>query len=121
MMASGSGLTDSACRAGALRHRMPRCTGYDVKKAGIENRQPAGYGGGNYVRRIGRARTTGVLSIQVIWVWRGAITMPARCLFAPGRSEEHTSELQSLMRISYAVFCLEKKNTHAQHNKTAHK
>src|SRR3546814_7807774 len=28
-----------------------------------------------------------------------------------GRSEEHTSELQSLMRISYAVFCLQKKNT----------
>src|SRR3546814_4678715 len=28
----------------------------------------------------------------------------------PGRSEEHTSELQSLMRISYAVFCLDKKN-----------
>src|SRR3546814_7375249 len=30
---------------------------------------------------------------------------------APHRSEEHTSELQSLMRISYAVFCLKKKNT----------
>src|SRR3546814_9562163 len=29
-----------------------------------------------------------------------------------GRSEEHTSELQSLMRISYAVFCLKTKNTH---------
>src|SRR3546814_2162881 len=29
-----------------------------------------------------------------------------------GRSEEHTSELQSLMRISYAVFCLKKKNTY---------
>src|SRR3546814_3716389 len=28
-----------------------------------------------------------------------------------GRSEEHTSELQSLMRISYAVFCLKKNNT----------
>src|SRR3546814_4356315 len=28
---------------------------------------------------------------------------------SPGRSEEHTSELQSLMRISYAVFCLKKK------------
>src|SRR3546814_9003187 len=28
------------------------------------------------------------------------------------RSEEHTSELQSLMRISYAVFCLKKKNEH---------
>src|SRR3546814_1646938 len=30
-------------------------------------------------------------------------------LFQDGRSEEHTSELQSLMRISYAVFCLKKK------------
>src|SRR3546814_2011817 len=30
-----------------------------------------------------------------------------------GRSEEHTSELQSLMRISYAVFCLKKKNKKA--------
>src|SRR3546814_11596111 len=30
-----------------------------------------------------------------------------------GRSEEHTSELQSLMRISYAVFCLKKKNTYS--------
>src|SRR3546814_1518108 len=32
-------------------------------------------------------------------------------LWAPGRSEEHTSELQSLMRISYAVFCLKKTTT----------
>src|SRR3546814_7109245 len=31
--------------------------------------------------------------------------------FKSARSEEHTSELQSLMRISYAVFCLKKKNT----------
>src|SRR3546814_7144656 len=31
-----------------------------------------------------------------------------------GRSEEHTSELQSLMRISYAVFCLKKKNTNKE-------
>src|SRR3546814_1100860 len=39
-----------------------------------------------------------------------------------GRSEEHTSELQSLMRISYAVFCLKKKKkikteNHKQHNR----
>src|SRR3546814_9272496 len=34
-------------------------------------------------------------------------------IFMAARSEEHTSELQSLMRISYAVFCLKKKtNTH---------
>src|SRR3546814_2964615 len=32
------------------------------------------------------------------------------------RSEEHTSELQSLMRISYAVFCLKKKITHIYNN-----
>src|SRR3546814_7053400 len=37
------------------------------------------------------------------WIW----TIPARSR----RSEEHTSELQSLMRISYAVFCLKKKRT----------
>src|SRR3546814_7326817 len=35
----------------------------------------------------------------------------------PDRSEEHTSELQSLMRISYAVFCLKKKKRE-QHEKT---
>src|SRR3546814_10110308 len=33
-----------------------------------------------------------------------------RNLIMKNRSEEHTSELQSLMRISYAVFCLKKKN-----------
>src|SRR3546814_8789402 len=34
------------------------------------------------------------------------------------RSEEHTSELQSLMRISYAVFCLKKKKKPRQHTET---
>src|SRR3546814_2706395 len=36
-----------------------------------------------------------------------------------GRSEEHTSELQSLMRISYAVFCLKKKKT-KKHSQAQH-
>src|SRR3546814_1030418 len=36
------------------------------------------------------------------------------------RSEEHTSELQSLMRISYAVFCLKKKTKQYQITKTSH-
>src|SRR3546814_5145173 len=35
------------------------------------------------------------------------------------RSEEHTSELQSLMRISYAVFCLKKKNNRKTVNNTS--
>src|SRR3546814_2554766 len=39
------------------------------------------------------------------WRWR----LRARPALPLGRSEEHTSELQSLMRISYAVFCLKKK------------
>src|SRR3546814_9304675 len=48
--------------------------------------------------------------------------LPGALMDAPGvraeqhRSEEHTSELQSLMRISYAVFCLQKKKT--EYNKT---
>src|SRR3546814_2733737 len=43
------------------------------------------------------------------------ISIDAGCRRAPARdrSEEHTSELQSLMRISYAVFCLIKKNTNS--------
>src|SRR3546814_2808846 len=46
--------------------------------------------------------------------WRavsdGSAKHPVRPGEILGRSEEHTSELQSLMRISYAVFCLKKKN-----------
>src|SRR3546814_9893606 len=40
-----------------------------------------------------------------------AVGGPLPALRVAGRSEEHTSELQSLMRISYAVFCLKKKTT----------
>src|SRR3546814_9194205 len=45
--------------------------------------------------------------------WRRVNFSPAaiRICCCTKRSEEHTSELQSLMRISYAVFCLKKKNT----------
>src|SRR3546814_7894530 len=45
-------------------------------------------------------------------VWACKYALPH--MLARGRSEEHTSELQSLMRISYAVFCLKKK----KNNKT---
>src|SRR3546814_9763722 len=41
----------------------------------------------------------------------GRYLLPASAASALARSEEHTSELQSLMRISYAVFCLKKKKT----------
>src|SRR3546814_3989362 len=41
--------------------------------------------------------------------WRDMAASPVLAVLV-ARSEEHTSELQSLMRISYAVFCLKKKN-----------
>src|SRR3546814_7899595 len=47
------------------------------------------------------------------------LIVPASFSLASGRSEEHTSELQSLMRISYAVFCLKKKNKKTHQNKTS--
>src|SRR3546814_9131389 len=55
---------------------------------------------------------------------REALPSPLIDRPAPDRSEAHTSELQSLMRISYAVFCLKKKNNKAQyqtHTTTEHK
>src|SRR3546814_5978537 len=48
--------------------------------------------------------TCPVVSVQVAGATNSASATPSR-------SEEHTSELQSLMRISYAVFCLQKKIT----------
>src|SRR3546814_9724411 len=44
-----------------------------------------------------------------------AATPSASASTSRGRSEEHTSELQSLMRISYAVFCLKKKKKNIRH------
>src|SRR3546814_10009802 len=49
----------------------------------------------------------------------GAFTPTCSAKHLPGyRSEEHTSELQSLMRISYAVFCLKTNNTTQTHNQS---
>src|SRR3546814_1535651 len=60
-----------------------------------------------------RVRQDGVPRLGGTVAFRGP--MPAESSLpsveSATRSEEHTSELQSLMRISYAVFCLKKKNT----------
>src|SRR3546814_7614900 len=45
-----------------------------------------------------------------LYVGRVAVEKNIEAFLDAGRSEEHTSELQSLMRISYAVFCLKKTN-----------
>src|SRR3546814_7336709 len=52
---------------------------------------------------IEKARPDDDVSFMLLWERHGALR--------EWRSEEHTSELQSLMRISYAVFCLKKKKT----------
>src|SRR3546814_2936335 len=53
-----------------------------------------------------RADRTGLLFALLIGTWKIGQAL---------RSEEHTSELQSLMRISYAVFCLKKQTYTTQH------
>src|SRR3546814_3765915 len=78
-------------------------------------------------RTVSRALAASILSFTTGLVSASAVvshTDPHQAPCAPiaiaaaicRRSEEHTSELQSLMRISYAVFCLKKKNiTHPKH------
>src|SRR3546814_2409332 len=62
------------------------------------------------VRRI--AQTNGLLpAVTVAQVLESALAEGERGALIHGRSEEHTSELQSLMRNSYAVFCWKKKHS----------
>src|SRR3546814_4475146 len=63
---------------------------------------------------VGRAEDPGVARQGADQPAGGAAARRADGIARPRhrRSEEHTSELQSLMRISYAVFCLKKKTTH---------
>src|SRR3546814_2288374 len=65
------------------------------------------------VRRMIRARQTCFCGEP-----RAATIASSRFVSGAVRSEEHTSELQSLMRISYAVFCLKKKKHYILDNKT---
>src|SRR3546814_8818457 len=70
----------------------------------------------SWVSRSERPRTNRSMRIlrsasgQVLTVF----STPAKLLIWVVRSEEHTSELQSLMRNSYAVFCLKQKHKHKQ-------
>src|SRR3546814_7808468 len=80
------------------------------------------------VGRIALERLAGIVAVGLQQggdASRQAVAPPHRQHEAEGdsdggteRSEEHTSELQSLMRTSYAVFCLKKKNTPPTNNNT---
>src|SRR3546814_4072464 len=63
----------------------------------------------------------GITMMQLLWTNALSLTTASKgAILVAVRSEEHTSELQSLMRISYAVFCLKKKQksltNHTAHN-----
>src|SRR3546814_4992822 len=53
--------------------------------------------------------------LELVWCPDSGLLQLKHTYESSERSEEHTSELQSLMRISYAVFCLKKQTTHPPH------
>src|SRR3546814_3351842 len=65
---------------------------------------------------LGRVATADEIAETVRWLAVDAPASATGAVIDVNRSEEHTSELQSLMRISYAVFCLKKKNKRKRHD-----
>src|SRR3546814_7976245 len=96
---------------------MPRC-GIQIGKGAVPTI------GNNYFSSV---TVTGFFGLAPMFNNASETTAFLRCKFEnqydspTARSEEHTSELQPLMRISYAVFCLKKKNnTHNHTIKSTH-
>src|SRR3546814_4442759 len=85
-----------------FRSALDRRVGGRLRRRRIAQRQ---VGGRLRRRRIAQRQVGGILRRL------GALDRGIGGLLRTSRSEEHTSELQSLMRISYAVFCLKKKKT----------
>src|SRR3546814_9535812 len=77
------------------------------------------YGYLNRVQSSRRLERETQRNIELMWL-TGRLMPDFKTIadFRRDRSEEHTSELQSLMRISYAVFCLKKKRKHKYNNQT---
>src|SRR3546814_1313722 len=84
--------------------------------------RPWGLCGPPYQECSSGCRATGSIRKRHGFASSPCSVRPSRSASHARRSEEHTSELQSLMRISYAVFCLKKKNdtqyNHSYRNKT---
>src|SRR3546814_6316642 len=80
-----------------VRHRLPRPARHRLELAGLA------------AREAGRLRSRAPDHLLAGYAQPAGFRPPLL------RSEEHTSELPSLMRISYAVFCLKKKKQNTQH------
>src|SRR3546814_10590840 len=97
---------------------LPICTVDDVAGAAeADHRHPGSERRAGAGRRILDREAGGRIDAQSLG--GGEIDVGVRLAAFP-RSEEHTSELQSLMSISYAVFCLKKNKTRNIHIRTEH-
>src|SRR3546814_5702768 len=95
------------------------CLGEDARASGHGGEFEHGDGKAGHHRRddglrVGRGAGNAVAPPVLLQDLHGPVAPPAAGL----GSEEHTSELQSLMRISYAVFCLKKKTVDTSTNTT---
>src|SRR3546814_7418217 len=96
---SRSQLVSTPCASGSRSH------GADVAPLPCANGYPLAEGS----CRTGTADRQGWLTGETDHWCKTSASATSAGRLPPSRSEEHTSELQSLMRISYAVFCLKKK------------
>src|SRR3546814_7438550 len=105
--------------AGLRRRDAGLARGDDPRRADGGGRVVPVAAGGDPDRVLRRARRRRIADragrAAAVLIAVSLVAAPAR------RSEEHTSELQSLMRISYAVFCLKKKNNTTQLITKTHK
>src|SRR3546814_5185635 len=91
----------------------------DVCSSDLGSARQSGFGAGNLAharaRAAGRDAGQGRTACNLVGADGNAVRQAQCASRVPARrSEEHTSELQSLMRISYAVFCLKKKKQETQ-------
>src|SRR3546814_1103155 len=105
----GDAQLGAVCGVGDSMRQAPRDQAADAARVRVAGRHIAEVGG----RQIARARIPqGSADALVLVIVAPRVAVVSRATVVSGvRSEEHTSELQSLMRNSYAVFCLKKKTT----------
>src|SRR3546814_4467009 len=117
-----SDVCSSDLRAPVHQRRLPQETAAAVRRR-LQTALPPRPAAAGQTQRQGRTGEEGIRPVGVHRVRAvgqaagparrraGRIRLHRRAANGAARSEEHTSELQSLMRISYAVFCLKKKNS----------